>query len=304
MSLIGDLTRADKFLEGNVKELEKKIIKNYQDALKAVRALIAETAYEKYGGSYNDLLKYDRLGTIEKELMGEIHKLTGKNATSLKAGLAAHFTDSFRYTSFAVENEIGIKIGLGAVNPKVIEKSVLNPLDRIGYLRRNKLNQAKMAQGIQETLTQGLIQGKSYTDVAKGIKGKMDIGASDALRIANTEMHRVQSEARQESFTDAFDKGVNANKRWISALDDTTRDAHAEVDGQEVGVNEPFIVSGEELMYPGDPRGSAGNVINCRCSHIIVIKGYEPEVRRARDDAEKSGKLIKYQNYDEWDKDR
>jgi len=33
-----------------------------------------------------------------------------------------------------------------------------------------------------------------------------------------------------------------------------------------VPINEPFIVSGEELMYPGDPNASAGNYIRCRCA--------------------------------------
>jgi hypothetical protein len=38
-----------------------------------------------------------------------------------------------------------------------------------------------------------------------------------------------------------------------------------------VPIDEPFIVSGEELMYPGDPSGSAGNVINCRCAIGYVV---------------------------------
>jgi len=31
-------------------------------------------------------------------------------------------------------------------------------------------------------------------------------------------------------------------------------------------MDEPFIIGGESLDYPGDPSGSAANVINCRCS--------------------------------------
>jgi hypothetical protein len=39
-----------------------------------------------------------------------------------------------------------------------------------------------------------------------------------------------------------------------------------DVDGQKVGINEMFIVGGENLEFPGDPFGSPGNVINCRCT--------------------------------------
>ncbi len=52
--------------------------------------------------------------------------------------------------------------------------------------------------------------------------------------------------------------------------DSKTREDHAEADGQEVGMDEPFDVGGEQLMYPGDPAGSAGNVINCRCTVIYT----------------------------------
>lgn len=56
-------------------------------------------------------------------------------------------------------------------------------------------------------------------------------------------------------------------KRWDSVGDSHTRPAHLAADGQEVPTNEPFIVDGERLMYPGDTSlgASAGNVINCRC---------------------------------------
>ncbi len=37
------------------------------------------------------------------------------------------------------------------------------------------------------------------------------------------------------------------------------------------GVNEAFDVGGEALMYPGDPSGSAGNTINCRCTVLPVM---------------------------------
>jgi hypothetical protein len=34
----------------------------------------------------------------------------------------------------------------------------------------------------------------------------------------------------------------------------------------------PFDIGGEALMYPGDPAGSAGQVINCRCAMGWVVK--------------------------------
>jgi hypothetical protein len=36
-----------------------------------------------------------------------------------------------------------------------------------------------------------------------------------------------------------------------------------------------FLVGGEELAYPGDSRGSAANVINCRCTNAPFPKELE-----------------------------
>lgn len=55
-------------------------------------------------------------------------------------------------------------------------------------------------------------------------------------------------------------------KRWLSAFLDTTRPDHADADGQEVGLDAPFEVGGEALMWPGDAAGSVKNTANCYCT--------------------------------------
>ena len=42
------------------------------------------------------------------------------------------------------------------------------------------------------------------------------------------------------------------------------------MNGVEVDIDEDFIVNGRPMAYAGDPRGGAGNVINCRCVILIV----------------------------------
>lgn len=51
-----------------------------------------------------------------------------------------------------------------------------------------------------------------------------------------------------------------------STADDRTRADHVDADGQEVDISDPFQVGDDELMYPGDPDGSAEQICNCRCS--------------------------------------
>lgn len=61
-------------------------------------------------------------------------------------------------------------------------------------------------------------------------------------------------------------------KVWWSRRDQDlrVRDAHVRAHGQVQPYGEPFAVGGEFLMYPGDPAGSAENIVNCRC--VVILR--------------------------------
>ena len=85
-------------------------------------------------------------------------------------------------------------------------------------------------------------------------------------RIARTTMTGATNFADHEAWKQS---GVVEGSYWISALlPNRTRDTHAEAHFQFATLEEPFTVGGESLFYPGDPAGSAGNVINCLCSSV------------------------------------
>lgn len=65
--------------------------------------------------------------------------------------------------------------------------------------------------------------------------------------------------------------GLVKKKRWRAANNKRTRKDHKEVNGDEVDIDKPFIVGGEKLMHPGDPSGSAKQIVNCRCTMQAVF---------------------------------
>lgn len=74
-------------------------------------------------------------------------------------------------------------------------------------------------------------------------------------------------------------------------------------DGQVVPANDPFIVGGEKLMFPGDNTGSPWNVYNCRCAMRTVEKpGIEAEPRqiRVRDPITGKNVVVSDMTYSEW----
>lgn len=62
-------------------------------------------------------------------------------------------------------------------------------------------------------------------------------------------------------------------KQWISTEDPRTRPTHVDADKQRTLLREPFRVGGASLLFPGDPRGPAAEVINCRCSMLPIVLG-------------------------------
>lgn len=298
MSLESNFKAMDKANERRQKQYEKELLSAYQKSLKEIRSQIA-LAYEKYGGDFAEMQKYNRLTNLEKQIAKEIGKLTSKNAMTLKKGIGETFEDSYYRTAYVIEKEVQAKLGYSLLNKKSIESAINNPLDRVGFLQRNRDNQQRLTRQLKEQLTQGLIQGESYQKTAKRIKERMDVGATNVQRIANTEMHRAQSQGRLDSLIHANEKGVKMRKRWISSLDGSTRDSHQDLDGVTIPLDENF--EGEEGSGPAPGQmGSAAEDINCRCTMISVIDGYEPQVRRAREVEGQKGEIIGYKNYNEW----
>lgn len=298
MALATKLTQTERALAVSEKVIEKQLLRNYQLSLKEIRGKIA-LAYEKHGADFVNMQKYSRLANLEKDIGKEIAKLSGKNAVTLKAGMAQQYQEAFYRTAFSVETEAAAKLGFGKLNPKVIARAIENPLDRVGFLQRNRDNQARLARQLKEQLTQGLIQGESYQQTARRIKERMDVGAENVLRIARTENHRCQIQGQLDSYEQAEAAGVEMVRVWVATLDDRTRDDHQQMDGVEANDDNLFpspvgLIEGPGLS--GDPAFD----INCRCTVRGEIRGYEPEVRRAREVEGEKGKIAAYKNYNDW----
>lgn len=127
-------------------------------------------------------------------------------------------------------------------------------------------------------VTSGILQGNSVNKIAKNLMiSLVDMNRTSAVRAARTAITEAENAGRQAAADELESKGVILGKRWIATHDNRTRDPHIEADGQVVANGEPFIVGGEELMFPGDrSHGASGwNLYNCRCSRATEIIGFK-----------------------------
>lgn len=102
-----------------------------------------------------------------------------------------------------------------------------------------------------------------------------------AVVIARTESLGALNGSRADAFQAFAEEGGEGMERmWLSTIDSRTRPSHVFADGQRVGLTEPFIVGGFPLMFPGDPSGPAGEVIQCRCTTLLLEIGENVDMSR------------------------
>ena len=93
-----------------------------------------------------------------------------------------------------------------------------------------------------------------------------------ATVIARTETIGALNFGRWESFRVIVEDDPDAEFElmWLATDDNRTRETHEVAEGQRVPVGTPFTVGGFQLAFPGDPSGPPQEVIQCRCTMILV----------------------------------
>lgn len=105
----------------------------------------------------------------------------------------------------------------------------------------------------------------SATDILDNVVGSMATGAAN---ISSTDVTSYLA----GYFGDLYE---GATKGWNSMEDDRVRPDHADADGQEVALNDVFVVGGETMVGPHDPSASDEQTMGCRC--FLSTSGVLPE---------------------------
>ena len=125
-----------------------------------------------------------------------------------------------------------------------------------------------------ETL-QGIVQGESMDKIAKRMMNVQEMNKTQAIRSARTIVTGAENKGRQDSYKRAEEDGIVMKREWIATNDSRTRQWHAELDGVEVDIDEPWVNEFGEIMFPGDPSADPANTYNCRCSMSAKVIGFK-----------------------------
>lgn len=152
----------------------------------------------------------------------------------------------------------------------IFTRAVMNWLTTEGARRVVGVSQTTKDQ-IRRELLAGHALGESMFDLSKRLQSMyQEFSNVRAERIARTE---TISASNLGSQTAAKSTGLPLEKEWIATLDNRTRDPHAAAHGQRRGLDDPYVVGGQRLRYPGDTSlgASADNTIQCRCTESYRV---------------------------------
>lgn len=252
-------------------ENKKILIKLYKNSLDKIRSELMRLQ-SKYGDeiSYGQMSNLNRLQNLDKIIQQEILKIGNKTLSITKENLIYLYDKSYTTEANKIPEKIKEEIGFGLMDKVAIEKSIDNTFSSVVLKNINNFQQS-----VNEEITIGLMQGKSYDKISKSITDRFNSSASSTMRVIRTEGHKVSNKAAVDVYSNvkssAENLGYKIKKKWISAKDNRTRDMHVEMDGVYADDNGDFKLPDGTITQAPGLTGKAEHDIRCRCSFITEI---------------------------------
>jgi hypothetical protein len=145
---------------------------------------------------------------------------------------------------------------------------------------------SNMAAALAQAKDQFAADDKIPTDRELALAATAALRRKFKARVAGIATSETQAAAESTKFIEAeVESGltprviggpvaITATKKvWRTVGDARVRPIHAAANGQQRSLQEPFVVNGEFLMYPGDSSlgASRNNTINCRCTVVYTF---------------------------------
>lgn len=279
------LTSIYKRAEEELELKAEKYFKRFEELDKQKQALVKSGAisdedYKKW--RQNKIMTGKHWTTLKEQTAKELARVNETALEYINGRLPGVYAINYNYSAQEIERLSQNAISFEHINKRAVENLVksgdtsLLPFKRLDPTKDIPWNMGK----VNAEVLQGIIQGESIPKIAKRIRNVTDANKVSSVRAARTIVNGTENKARHDAGVKASEKGVIMGKCWVATNDNRTRDWHAQAwsdygsKENAIPIDDPFIVNGEEMMYPGDKAASPSNVYNCRCSHKNVVKGF------------------------------
>lgn len=266
--------KLDDYLDA-FKEKDAKMRKKWEDGK------ITREEYRKW--RKRQIATGERWRALVKQLAADYTNADKIAVALINGEISGVFALNGNYTAYEIERNLGASYGFTLYDKQTVARLVkenpeLLPAPSVDIAKDFRWNRQKITSAI----TQAILQGESIPNVAKRLQRVADMDNAAAVRNARTAMTSAQNAGRQETYNQAMRMGLKLQKEWVATLDGRTRHEHGAADGQRVGLDEPFVIGGYKMMFPGDSSAPGRLVYNCRCTMITVEPEYITRGEKAR----------------------
>lgn len=285
-----DITEKVKGFQADIDLLDQALSQDgLDDATKAL--LQSQKRSKVYQKQYQEILK--------SQVSAILSKMQADNYSTIDKYLHSCYESGFIGTMYDIAGQnipLIVPIDQAAAVKAVLTDSKISN----GLYNALGVDVAKLKKTITQEISRGIASSLPYRDIARNLKNTVNVPLYNAKRIVRTESHRIQQQSTEESRKAAAKRGADVVRMWDAALDGRTRDSHRRVDGEIRELDEKFS---NGLMFPGDPSGSAAEVVNCRCVALTRARWAldEEELQTLKERAEYFG-LDKTKNFEDYKK--
>ena len=278
-----ELARLEKELNILYNRVSKEVTKEITKKLEAIEIwkeknikLLENNPTLYYQRLQNKYLEIDRSKKIVAGVTNQISSANVQAMAIVNDKNLSVYAINHNYAMEEINRQVDFDIKFTIYNKNIVKQLVdknpsLFPQGKIDIPKDKLWNQKK----IKQTILSDVIQGKSVPKIAEDLRCITDMNKNSSIRNARTLVTQTQNKARVDNEKEIEDMGIIYEKVWVSTPGGRTRDAHRKVNGQVADEKGYFRVGGKKMEYPGDKRGGAANVYNCRCSIKKVVKGFD-----------------------------
>ena len=263
----------------NTGKFERDKVDRMIDLLNRARADLQQTIIS--AGRKN---KFTRQTAIQlrketERLMAEFQARAELQMNAAQQGISDIASD----TIDAIAKSQGRRSSLLGIKPQLVEIAQGRSASLIKSLARKNIGR------VSDIVNRGVLTGKSVFEVGTELSNEFGKSLAQMETIARTEMLGIHGATTFAEIQAMAETSPGLQKQWISVIDERTRLGHktpTDAGGahlQTVPVEDFFLIPQtirsktgfslgpvDSMLYPRDPNGTAGNIINCFLPGTLV----------------------------------
>lgn len=202
--------------------------------------------------------RISRLEALQGQIDLVLNDLFEKGVAQMKAEFGDAFQEGYYKKVYDIQSRVGFIHEFAKLDESVVEDVLSYPWSGAMFSDRLWQNKQALLFNVRETITQGVMQGKSVAAMSKELSARMGQSYKNAERLIRTETTHFHSEADKAAYGAA---GVDEYE-YVATLDSRTSAICADLDGKHFKVKDAQAGVNYPPMHP-----------NCRSTTVE----YDPD---------------------------